>query len=470
MQHTKNTIWDILNYLKTEKELYRAVKLLSLGSFLEWFDLFLYAHMAIVLNGLFFPIGDAHAQSLLSAFAFCSSFIFRPIGALLFGYIGDVYGRKVTVVITTLLMAVTCLIMANAPTYEQVGIAAAWIVTFCRILQGMTSMGEVTAAQMFLTEATPEPAMFPVVGLINISTISGALAAVAVGALATSTGFDWRIAFWVGAGIAVVGSFARTHLRESIEYADARKRIESVARRAGEKLGDLTKQNFYKTKIPTKPVFAYLGIMLSSQVFLYFVYFYSPTILRNNFQYTVHQVLVHNLFLGIIELIGVSLLRTYLTTITHPLKILRYNWIALFIFSLFIPWLLGHITAVWHLFAIQVFVILCRVYDFPATPIFYKSFPVFKRFTAASLIYSTAYAFSYVVTAFGLIYLINYLGYWGLLVLTVPTLIAYGYGLNYFIQQETKIGRYPVIDTWPIRESIRKEGDEIGWVKVTNRK
>jgi MFS family permease len=108
--------------------------------------------MAVVLNNLFFPPTDSHAKSLLSAFAFCTSFIFRPFGAMIFGYIGDKYGRKITVVITTFIVAVTCITMAMEPTYNQIGIAAAWIITCCRILQGITSMGEVTAAQMFLTE------------------------------------------------------------------------------------------------------------------------------------------------------------------------------------------------------------------------------------------------------------------------------------------------------------------------------
>lgn len=464
----QNTLREVWNYVKTEKELKQAIQLLSLGSALEWFDLFLYAHMAVVLNGLFFPISDAHAQSLLSAFAFCSSFIFRPFGAMLFGYIGDKYGRKITVVITTLLMAGTCLVMANAPTYDQVGITAAWIVTFCRILQGISSMGEVTAAQLFLTEGTPLPARFPVVGIINTAMTFGGLIAITVGALATAYGFNWRIAFWLGAGIAIIGSIARTYLRESVEYADARKRIEGFASKAGVTTSDITKTTFYNQnrKVNLKTAWAYFGIMCASQVFLYLVYFYSPTILRNLFQYTTHEVLIHNLLLGIFELGMVSILRIYLTTKMHPLNILRYNWIVLFLFTLFLPWLLNCVTAVWHLFLIQAAVLMFRVYDFPAVPIFYKNFPIFRRFTVTSLLYATAYAAAYAGTAFGLTYLINYFGYWGLLVLMIPGLIAYGYGLNYFIELERKENRYPDMHMWDIRKSIRKEGEGvIVWAK-----
>src|ERR1041384_8618250 len=92
-----------------------AIGLLQVGTFLEYFDLMLYVHMAVLLNELFFPQTDPHTAALLSAFAFCSTFLLRPFGALLFGYIGDTIGGKHTVIITTMMMAVSCVIMANLP-------------------------------------------------------------------------------------------------------------------------------------------------------------------------------------------------------------------------------------------------------------------------------------------------------------------------------------------------------------------
>src|SRR5579862_3179675 len=105
-----------------------AVGILQLGTFLEYFDLMLYVHMAVLLNELFFPKTDPHTASLIAAFAFCSTYVLRPFGALLFGYIGDNIGRKTTVIITTMMMAVSCFVMANLPTYSQIGLTAAWVV------------------------------------------------------------------------------------------------------------------------------------------------------------------------------------------------------------------------------------------------------------------------------------------------------------------------------------------------------
>ena len=86
-----------------------AIGLLQIGTFLEYFDLMLYVHMAVLLNDLFFPRTDPHTASLLTACAFCSTFIFRPVGAIIFGWMGDTIGRKSTIVITTVIMSISCL-------------------------------------------------------------------------------------------------------------------------------------------------------------------------------------------------------------------------------------------------------------------------------------------------------------------------------------------------------------------------
>src|SRR5689334_21114447 len=120
----------------------QTIRLLSIGTFLEYFDLFLYVHMAVLLNDLFFPPNDSNIQSLLAAFSFCSPFVFRTFGAWGLGYIGDKYGRKITIIITTLVTGITCFVIAFLPTYAQIGIQATWIILVCRMLQGFSSMGE----------------------------------------------------------------------------------------------------------------------------------------------------------------------------------------------------------------------------------------------------------------------------------------------------------------------------------------
>ena len=136
-------------------------------------DLMLYVHMAVLLNELFFPKTDPFTASLLAAFAFCSTYLLRPFAALVFGYIGDHIGRKATVVITTGIMSISCLVMANLPTYAQIGIGASWAITICRIIQGMSSMGEMIGAELYISELVPLPMRYSTVSIIAVCSSLG---------------------------------------------------------------------------------------------------------------------------------------------------------------------------------------------------------------------------------------------------------------------------------------------------------
>lgn len=184
--------------------------------------------MAVLLNELFFPKADPFTASLHSAFAFCSTYVLRPFGALIFGYIGDNIGRKATVIITTTMMSLSCILMASLPTYSQIGITASWVVTICRMVQGLSAMGEVTGANIYITEITKPPIQYPAVTMTSICSALGGVFALAVATFVTSFNFNWRIAFGIGAVVAIVGAVARTRLRETPDFADAKRRVKKA--------------------------------------------------------------------------------------------------------------------------------------------------------------------------------------------------------------------------------------------------
>ena len=218
------SLWSSLT--KSQKE---SIGLLQIGTFLEYFDLMLYVHMAVLLNELFFPKTDPHTAALVSAFAFCSTFVLRPFGALIFGWLGDNIGRKSTVIITTMLMALSSLVMANLPTYAQIGITAAWVITICRMVQGVASLGEIVGAEVYLTETIKKPHCYPFVSFIAVSSVAGTVMALLIASLFTSFEMSWRIAFWIGSGVAAIGSVARTRLRETPEFADMTRRMKELS-------------------------------------------------------------------------------------------------------------------------------------------------------------------------------------------------------------------------------------------------
>ncbi|MCC8398209.1 MAG: MFS transporter [Rickettsia endosymbiont of Labidopullus appendiculatus] len=413
------------------REQKEAVGLLSIGTLLEYFDLMLYIHMAVFLNELFFPKTDSHTATLLSAFAFCATFVFRPIGALLFGWIGDKVGRKATLVVTTFMMACSCLVMFSLPTYAQIGITASVLITICRIVQGMSSLGELVGAELYLTEMTKPPLQYPVVGLIAISSNIGAIFALGIAALITSYGFNWRYAFLFGTVIALVGAMARTRLRETPEFADATRRLLNKLKAFGLEKKDITNQEMLNEKVNIKTILAYLSIESTRPIIFYLVYIHCTTILKSTFNYSAEQIISHNFIIAIVEFL-VTVLYTYLSYKIYPLKILKTRLVIFASSVMFFPCLLTNIPSSFYLLLLQSFILLFQIGPTPATSIFYKQFPVFKRFRCVSISFAVVKAIMYVVVSFGLVYLIESFGNWGIVILFVPFLVAYGFALRHF--------------------------------------
>jgi MFS family permease len=420
-----------------------AVGLLQIGTFLEYFDLMLYVHMAVLLNELFFPATDPHTASLITALAFCATFVFRPFGALIFGYMGDHIGRKSTVVITTMIMSISCLVMANLPTYAEIGITASWIVTICRIVQGMTSMGEIMGAEIYVSEMVKPPAQYYCVSLVSIAATVGGLVALGIATLVTTKGFNWRIGFWIGTIIAIVGTIARRQLRETPDFANAKKRMQhSIEESNHEGLKNITKilketSALFKEKINKKTalacVLAYCGWPLT--FYLGFIYF-NP-LLKSRFGYSSEDVIKHNFFLSLFPVVA-GIVYARLSQKIAPLKILKTKAWILFVFALALPFFVTYAQNHFEIFAVQAFILTISLGCLPADSILISHFPILKRFTAVSFIYALSRAFMYIITSFSLVYMTEMFGYYGIWTIMMPVIFAHLWGVNHFQKLENK--------------------------------
>jgi MHS family proline/betaine transporter-like MFS transporter len=437
------------------REQKEAVGLLSIGTFLEYFDLMLYVHMAILLNDLFFSTTDSFSASLLGAFAFCTTFIFRPLGALLIGWLGDKYGRKSTVMLSTAVMAVSCVWMALLPTYAQIGVYASISVTLCRILQGTSCMGEKIGADIYITELVRSPKVYSAVAIVSIFSQLGASAALFVANLSLSQGFNWRMAFWIGAVVAFVGIFSRTRLRETPDFADATRELHKVCSDLKIDKSKLKESVVYTEKIKKRSAISFFLIQLLNPILFYFIYLHGASILKNKFGYDAVEIISHNFVLACVDLLFI-IITSYLVSFIHPLKILKVRYYIITPFLILCPFLLDNLSSGSELMWIQIFLMVFPPIEFPAGPVFYKSFPVFKRFTAVCFTYATARATMYVVTSFGIVYLIKYFGNYGLLFIFCPALIGYGFALSHFVNLEKKneIDREQLIDSEEIENLV----------------
>lgn len=429
------------NLTKNQRE---AVGLLQIGTFLEYFDLMLYVHMAVLLNDIFFPKTDPHTARIVSAFAFSTTFIFRPLGALIFGYLGDTIGRKSTVILTTFLMAISCFIMSLLPTYDQIGITATWLVTICRILQGISSMGERTGAELYLTETTKIPDRYPMVALITVTSSIGGTVALAISYLVTSSNYalGWRIAFWIGTGVALIGSVARTTLRETPEFADAKRRLKHKIQEANEDVSVVEKNVIWQQKINPKTALSLFLIQCTWPICMYFFYVHCGSILKTSFNFTSEQVIHQNFLVSIGQLMS-DIIVAYLCYKIYPLKILKSKLILFTIFILACPYILHNIKSPNELLLVQIFAIAFVPTVYPATPIFYMHFPVFKRFTYPCLVHSLSRAFMYVLVSFGVAYFVEWFNHFSIIIIMLPIIIGYTFSLLHFERLEVEADNHP---------------------------
>ncbi|QQV74906.1 Putative sialic acid transporter [Rickettsia tillamookensis] len=421
------------------KEQKQAVGLLSIGTFLEYFDLMLYVHMAVLLNNLFFPEYDPFTFSLLTAFSFCSTYLLRPIGALIFGYIGDHFGRKIVVVLTTLLMAITCVIIGSMPTYAQIGITASWVLTICRIIQGMSATAEARGAELYLTENSSPPIQYPLVAIITVFSAVGTTVALGIASIFTNQNIyqhesSWRIAFFVGATIAFVGTIARTSLKEADAFSNKKNKLKLRLQENNIKLEEIDK-DILDQKVPNATSIWYFFIQCARPPCFYFVYIYCGDILKRECGFTPNQIINQNFWVSIIDLLGIIGL-AFISYKIHPFKILKVKLYLFFTSLIFFPIMLNYNPTPLYIFIFQCLAALFVFDHVPAAPIFYKYFPVFKRFTYTSMLSAIAKLFTYIITSFGLVYITNYLGYWGLFLIFIPVGITFFMGVTYFEKME----------------------------------
>ncbi|ATZ65147.1 MULTISPECIES: MFS transporter [Acinetobacter] len=194
------------------------------GTTIEFFDFYIYATAAVLIfPHLFFPAStDPMTATIQSLATFAIAFIARPIGAAVFGHLGDRIGRKATLVAALLTMGISTVCIGLLPTYAQIGIAAPLLLALCRLGQGLGLGGEWSGAVLLATENAPEGkrawyGMFPQLGApIGFILATGSF--LGLGALMSEADFmqwGWRIPFLASAALVIVGLYIRLKLHET---------------------------------------------------------------------------------------------------------------------------------------------------------------------------------------------------------------------------------------------------------------
>ena len=194
----------------------------TLGTVFEWYDFFVYGTLANIVAGHFFPSDNPAVSFLIFLASFGVGFGMRPLGAILFGVLGDRLGRKYTFLVTIALMGVATAAVGVLPSYETIGVAAPILLVLCRILQGLALGGEYGGAAIYVAEHAPRNRRGFYTSFIQSGVIGGFLLSLSV-VLASNLFVDkeafsewgWRIPFLFSLLLLAVSLWVRLKLKES---------------------------------------------------------------------------------------------------------------------------------------------------------------------------------------------------------------------------------------------------------------
>jgi MFS family permease len=273
----------------------------SVGTLIEWYDFYLYGVLAIFFSKHFFsPTLDPNLALILSLFVFWTGFLVRPFGAIVFGHLGDLIGRKFTFMLTLLLMGAATCVVGLLPGYETLGVMAPVLLVAMRVLQGLALGGEYGGAATYIAEHSPDGRRGFFTSWIQTTATLGIVLALLV-ILLCRLGFGeqafgdwgWRVPFFISAILVVLSIYIRLKLEESPLYARLKEQGKASSNPALESFGSGRNWGLM--------LFALFGATAPEGVVWYtgqfYALFYMQTVLKISYV-TVYIILMIALTLG----------------------------------------------------------------------------------------------------------------------------------------------------------------------------
>src|SRR5258707_5143713 len=229
---TTETAGDHLDIADVERRI-KAIFIGSVGNLVEWYDFYAYTAFALYFAPAFFPNSDPVVQQLNAAVLFAATFLMRPLGGWLFGFIADRHGRRLSLTLSVVCMCFGSLIIAVTPTYATIGIAAPAILALARVIEGLSLGREYGASATYLSEvADPRHRGF-YSSFQYVTLIGGQLTAIIVLLLLQKVfltpeelrTWGWRIPFVIGALLAIFAAVMRRNLHETEAFVEAKEAV-----------------------------------------------------------------------------------------------------------------------------------------------------------------------------------------------------------------------------------------------------
>lgn len=360
----------------------------SVGNILEWYDFGLFTIYSSLFSHLFFPTDDPHTALIATFSIFAVGFLCRPIGALLFGYLGDKTGRARTLRLSVLMISLPTLMIAFIPTYAQIGIWAPILLTCTRIWQGISIGGEYSGNIIYLAETAPVRYRATFTSLASTGANIGILLAAIVGMISTYyiteeqlQSWGWRIPYLISGILCLVIYKFRLHIAESrvFEYLKEKKKL------AANPIKIALEKNYLQ-------IFRTLGLVCMGSTFYYFCFIYIPIFLTQNLKFTLYNVSALITFF-IASMIILVPMAGYLCDRVGRRKMLLFNsaFITLFVVPGFYLLQLDHFVI--FIVVLSIFTIASSLEQGTTSVTVVENFPPPARYTGLSLGYNIGNGF-----------------------------------------------------------------------------
>ena len=279
----------IIDSSKTKK----AITAAAFGNTIEWFDFGVYGYVAWALGKVFFPDASPSIQMIAALATFSVPFIFRPIGGIMFGLLGDKYGRQKILSTTIILMSLSTAAIGLIPAYSSIGVWAPITLLVLKILQGISVGGEYAGAAIFVAEYSPDRRRGFMGSWLDFGSILGfVLGAGLVEFIHSQTGtnafleWGWRIPFFIALPLGIIGLYLRKHLDETPVFE---------AHNESQQNSTTKKENGFASifKSHKRSLLICVGLVVATNVPYYMILTYLPSYFTHNLGYDAsHGVLI----------------------------------------------------------------------------------------------------------------------------------------------------------------------------------
>lgn len=275
-----------MSTIKERNNIWTVIAASSAGTLIEWYDFYIFGSLATIISTQFFPKGNEVVSLLLTLATFATGFVVRPFGALFFGRIGDLVGRKYTFLVTLLIMGFSTTAIGLLPNYESIGIAAPILLLLLRLLQGLALGGEYGGAATYVAEHAPDGKRGFYTSFIQTTATLGLFVSLGV-ILASRTiigeeqfsVWGWRVPFLLSVFLVIISFIIRRKLHESPVFQEMKSN--------GQASKSPLRDSFLNPENRRMVIIALLGATAGQGVVWYtgqfYALYYLQTVLKVNF-------------------------------------------------------------------------------------------------------------------------------------------------------------------------------------------